>query len=68
MTTGDKVSPIWSTSLRLRSRVTTLRKQSHAILIGPAVNFSLIIRTNVYEARGDFIVSGLEFVGCEQTQ
>ena len=65
MITGDKVSPIWSVSLRVKSRVVMLRQRSHEIHIGAAVDFSLLIRTYLYEARGDLVINRLEFVDCE---
>ena len=64
MVTGDKTSPVWSTSLRVKSRVVSLRLRSHDLHVGPAVNFSIRVRTHVYEARGDLVISTLEFEGC----
>ena len=66
MKTGDKMSPIWSESLRVKSRVIMLRQRSHVIHIGAALDFSIIIRVRVYEAKGDFVISRLQFRNCSE--
>ncbi|KAL5270042.1 hypothetical protein ACHWQZ_G003504 [Mnemiopsis leidyi] len=66
MKTGDKMSGIWSESLRVKSRVIMLRQRNHVIHIGAALDFSILIRVSVYEAKGDFVISRLQFRSCLQ--
>ena len=70
--TGDREALIWSASLRaprrgrkeLKSDIGDLVARKVAVDIGAVLNFSILIRVNVYESRNDFVIKNLQFKNC----